>query len=76
MTAIMIYVLGYSRAAAVGRKVSEASSGFYVGQSTARKVLLLFFGTFLPVLAKFSFWRGEWALGYHFMVFRHFPNIS
>ena len=66
MTAIMIYVLGYSRAAAVGRKVSEASSGFCVGQSTARKVLLLFFGTFLPVLAKFSFWGGGMGTGLSF----------
>ena len=23
-----------------------------------------------------SFWRGRWALGYHSMEFRHFPNIS
>ena len=36
----------------------------------------LFFGTFLLVLAKLSFWWGPWALGYHSMVFRHFPDIS
>ena len=35
-----------------------------------------FFRGFLLVLAKFSLWRGEWTLGYHFMGFRHFPNIS
>ena len=23
-----------------------------------------------------SFWRGNWALGYHSMGFRHFPDIS
>ena len=40
------------------------------------KVQLLFFGAFLLVLPKFSHWKGEWALGYHFMEFRHFPNIS
>ena len=21
-------------------------------------------------------WRGDWVLGYHYMDFRHFPNIS
>ena len=41
-----------------------------------RKVYLLFFKTFLVVLTKLSFWQGEWVLGYHFMKFRHFPNIS
>ena len=40
------------------------------------KVLLLFFGTFLLVLTGFSFWWGEWELGYYFLKFRHFPNIS
>ena len=49
---------------------------FHVRQRTTRKVLLLFFGTFLLVLTKFSFWQGKWALGYHFMKCRHFPNIS
>ena len=76
MAAIVVYILRYSGAAAVGRGVSGAGSGFCVERSTARKVLLLFSGLFLPVLAKFSFWRGEWALGYHFMEFRRFPNIS
>ena len=27
-------------------------------------------------VAKFSFWRGGWALGYHSAEFRHFPDIS
>ena len=35
-----------------------------------------FFGAFLLVLAKFLFWRGGWALGYHSMAFKHFPHIS
>ena len=30
---------------------------------------------FLLVLTKFSFWQGGWALGYHSMKFRHFPDI-
>ena len=33
-----------------------------------------FFGTFLLVLAKFLFLQGRWALGYHSMKLRHFPN--
>ena len=28
------------------------------------------------VLTKFQFWQGDWVLGYHFMKFRHFSNIS
>ena len=30
----------------------------------------------LLVLMKLSFWRGGWALGYHSMEFRQFPDIS
>ena len=30
----------------------------------------------LLVLMKLSFWRGDWALGYHSMEFRQFPDIS
>ena len=41
-----------------------------------QKVLLLFLRTFLLVLTQFLFWQGEWALGYHFLKFRHFPYIS
>ena len=40
------------------------------------KDLIAIFGTFLLVLIKFSFWQGGWALGYHFMEFRHFPSVS
>ena len=31
---------------------------------------------YLLVLAEFSFWLGYWALGYHSMGFRHFPDVS
>ena len=31
---------------------------------------------FSLILAKSSFWWGDWALGYHSMEFRHFPNVS
>ena len=31
---------------------------------------------FLLVLTKFSYWWEDWALGYHFMRFRDFPDIS
>ena len=33
-----------------------------------------FFAKFV-VLAKFSFWWGEWALGHHFLGFRRFLSI-
>ena len=35
-----------------------------------------FIKRFLLVIAKLSFRQGDWALGYHSMGFRHFPNIS
>ena len=28
------------------------------------------------VLAELSFWRGDWALGFHSMGFGYFPDIS
>ena len=52
MAAIMVYILRYSGAAAVGRGVSGAGFGFCVERSTARKVLLLFFGTFFASISK------------------------
>ena len=39
-------------------------SGFRVGWRTTGRVQSRFFGTFLLVLTKFSFWWGDWALGY------------
>ena len=35
-----------------------------------------FFQSFLLVLKKLSFWRGDGALGYHSTEFRHFSDIS
>ena len=35
-----------------------------------------FWGHLCHYKTKFSFWRGDWALGYHSVKFRHFPNIS
>ena len=40
------------------------------------KVSFLFSRSFLLVLAKLSFWQEDWALGYHSLNFRLFPNIS
>ena len=57
-------------------KISETNSSFRVKYPTAGKVSLLFSKSFLLVLTKISFWHGDWALGYHSMEFRHFPNIS
>ena len=45
--------------------------------SCAQREGFVFFESFLLVLAKLSFLRGDWALGYHSMVwFRHFSDIS
>ena len=49
----------------------------FIWNGTLReKFSLGFFKRFLLVLTKFSFWQGDWALGYHSMKFRHFPDIS
>ena len=63
------------------RDESESKKGFqrqsltkYLRHTTG-KVKLLFFGTFLLALTKFSFWPGDWALGYDSVKFRHFPNF-
>ena len=53
-----------------------ASSSFRVEWRTAGRVSFLFLGNFLLVLAELSFWRGEWALAYHFMGFGQFPDVS
>ena len=42
----------------------------------AVKVQFLYFNSFSAALTKFSLWRGDWALRYHSMEFRHFPGIS
>ena len=60
----------------ISYKIFETYSSFHEKQGTTGKVELLFFGTFSPVQAKFLFWLGGWALGYHSMKFRYFPNIS
>ena len=58
-------VTGYLRVALV-----------FMWHSALRKRFNCYFlGLFLLVLTKFSFWRGEWALGYHYLKFRHFLNI-
>ena len=59
---------------AVAHGIFGASSSFRVKWSTVRKVSFLFFKSFLLILAKPSVWRGDWALGYHSMEFRHFPD--
>ena len=49
-------------------KTFGTNSSFYVK-------FLIFKGCVL-VLTKFLFWQGDWALGYHSMGFRYFPDIS
>ena len=40
------------------------------------KRLVSAFKGLLLVLIKSSFFQGDWALGYHSMKFKHFPDIS
>ena len=44
-------------------RIFEANSSFHVKQHTTGKVQFLFCNSFLLVLAKFSFWKEDWALG-------------
>ena len=60
----------------MARGIFGTGSSFRMGRCTARGVSFLFFKSFLLVLAELSFWRGGWALGYHSMGFRHFPDVS
>ena len=48
----------------------------FVWHGALREGFNFYFWTVLLILAKFSFWPGDWALGYHSMRFRHFPNVS
>ena len=59
---IYIYIFVYL---SITHKIFETNSSFH----------FLFFKSFLLVLTKLSFWQGEWALGYHSMKFRQFPDI-
>ena len=47
----------------------------FVWNGTQREKSNFCFSSFLLVLAKLSFWRGHWALGYQSRGFRHFPGI-
>ena len=61
---------------AVARGVFGAGSGSRVGWRAAwGGGGFLFFGGFLLVLAGLSFRWGDWALGYHFVEFRNFPDV-
>ena len=57
---------GWGVRAAVARGIFGTSSGFRVGWRTAGRVELLFFKSFLLVLAKLSFWRGGLGAGLAF----------
>ena len=57
-------------------RVFKTNSSFHVKQHSAGKVKFLLFKGFLLVQTKFSFWQGEWALGYRSMEFSNFPDIS
>ena len=48
----------------------------FVRNSVKQEKFNFYFKSSLLVLARFSFWRGDWALRYHSMEFRKFPDIS
>ena len=60
----------YNMQPTITHKIFQTNFSFHV------KVSFLFFKSFLRVLTKLSFWQGGWALGYHSLKFRHFPDIS
>ena len=62
--------------ATIIHRIFEANSSFHVKWCTAGKISYLFFNNVLLVVAKISFWWGDWALGYHSVGFRHFFEIS
>ena len=57
-------------------KIFETNSSFHVKYCTTEKFNFCFSKSFLVVLTKFSFWQEDWALGYHSIRFRLFPDIS
>ena len=60
----------------VGFRVSE-TNWFSCGAARRGKGLMaIFLGLFASTSKIFVLVGGGWALGYHFMGFRHFPNIS
>ena len=60
----------------INDKIFEANSSFYVKKATTGKVAFLFFRSILLLLAKLSIGPGDWALGYHSINFRQFPDFS
>ena len=60
----------------ISYKIFETDSSFHLKQCTSGKVSWLIFWTFLLLLAKFSFWQGDWALGHQSIKFKHFRKIS
>ena len=56
--------------------IFETNSSLYVKEGTTEKVQFPFLRNFVPVLIKSLFWREDWALGYNYMEFRDFPDIS
>ena len=57
-------------------KIFETNSSFQLKECTTRKVSFLFFNSFLLILIKFSISVEDWALGYYYIWFRHFSDIS
>ena len=57
-------------------KIFETNSSFHAKLHSMGKFYFLLFKSILLVLTKFSFWQKDWALGYHSMKFRDFPDLS
>ena len=60
----------------ITHKIFEINCSFHVKQGAAAKVLFLVFKSFLQVLTKLSFWQEDWALGYHCMQLKKYPDTS
>ena len=60
----------------LSKNITNPNPSFHVKQRTTGKVDFLFFKSFFFVLlTKPSFCQGDWALGYHSMKCRQFPDI-
>ena len=57
-------------------KIFEKNSSFHLKERTTAKISFLLFSSFLLLSTKFLFWEEDWALGYNYMMFRDFADLS
>ena len=48
----------------------------FMGNSALQEMFNCYFFGLFASISKIFILAGDWALGYHSMEFRHFPNIS